>query len=94
MVDKIIVTDDFGLDFWKPHEIPYREMLKYFNCTSEQCIYVGDNPHKDFIGARKVGMHTVRIIREVGDHMNTFLDVYYEADNKINSLKEMVNFLS
>lgn len=44
MVDKIIVTDDFGLDFWKPHEIAYREMLKYFNCTSEQCIYVGDNP--------------------------------------------------
>ncbi|EKN42236.1 HAD superfamily hydrolase [Clostridium botulinum CFSAN001627] len=39
-------------------------------------------------------MHTVRIIREVGDHMNTFLDVDYEADNKINSLKEMLNFLS
>lgn len=94
MVDKIIVTDDFGLDFWKPHEFAYREMLKYFNSTPEQCIYVGDNPHKDFIGARKVGMHTVRIIREVGDHMNTFLDVDYEADNKINSLKEMLNFLS
>ncbi|HID0762304.1 TPA: HAD family hydrolase [Clostridium botulinum] len=92
MVDKIIVTDDFGLDFWKPHEFAYREMLRYFNCTPEQCIYVGDNPHKDFIGARKVGMHTVRIIREVGDHMNTFLDVDYEADNKINSLKEMTNF--
>ncbi|ACQ54719.1 HAD family hydrolase [Clostridium botulinum] len=94
MVDKIIVTDDFGLDFWKPHEFAYREMLKYFNCTSEQCIYVGDNPHKDFIGARKVGMHTVRIIREVGDHMNTFLDANYEADNKINSLREMANFLN
>ncbi|NEZ91165.1 HAD family hydrolase [Clostridium botulinum] len=94
MVDKIIVTDDFGLDFWKPHEFAYREMLKYFNCTSQQCIYVGDNPHKDFIGARKVGMHTVRIIREVGDHMNTFLDANYEADNKINSLREMANFLN
>lgn len=54
MVDKIIVTDDFGLDFWKPHEFAYREMLKYFNSTPEQCIYVGDNPHKDFIGARKL----------------------------------------
>ncbi|MDU6876800.1 HAD family hydrolase [Clostridium tepidum] len=94
MVDKIIVTDDFGMDFWKPNEFAYKEMLKYFNCTSDQCIYVGDNPYKDFIGARKVGMHTVRIIREVGDYMNTFLDVDYEADNKINSLKEMMNFLS
>ncbi len=94
MVDKIIVTDDYGLEFWKPHEFAYREMLKYFNCNKEQCIYIGDNPHKDFIGAKKVGMKTIRVIREVGDHMNTVLDVEYEADNKISNLKELVNFLN
>lgn len=94
MVDKIIVTDDYGLEFWKPHEFAYREMLKYFNCNKEQCIYIGDNPHKDFIGAKKVGMKTIRVIREVGDHMNTVLDVEYEADKKISNLKELVNFLN
>lgn len=88
-VDKIMVTDDYGLDFWKPNEFSYREMLKYFNSMPEECIYVGDNPNKDFIGARKVGMHTVRIIREVGDHMKTFLDKDYEGDFIIKDLKEL-----
>lgn len=88
-VDKIMVTDDYGLDFWKPNEFSYREMLKYFNSMPEECIYVGDNPNKDFIGARKVGIHTVRIIREVGDHMKTFLDKGYEGDHIIKNLSEL-----
>jgi len=88
-VDKIIVSDDFGLDFWKPHEFTYREMLKYFNCNPDDCIYIGDNPNKDFIGAKKVGVHTVRVIREVGDHMKTFLDKEYEADVIIKDLREL-----
>lgn len=92
-VDKIVVTDDYGLEFWKPNEFAYIEMIKYFNCKPEECIYVGDNPNKDFIGARKIGMCTVRIIREVGDHMKTFLDKKYEGDFNIKDLKEVLNLL-
>ncbi|WPC41053.1 HAD family hydrolase [Clostridium sp. JS66] len=92
-IDKIIVTDDYGIDYWKPNEFAYREMMKHFNCTAEECIYVGDNPNKDFIGARKVNMHTVRIIRDIGDHMNTFLEKTYEADFKIKSLYELKNVI-
>ncbi|NMM61288.1 HAD-IA family hydrolase [Clostridium sp. P21] len=92
-IDKIIVTDDYGLDYWKPNEFAYKEMMKYFNCEAEECIYVGDNPNKDFIGARKVHMHTVRVIREIGDHMSTFLDETYEADFIIKSLYELKNII-
>lgn len=91
---KIIVTDDYGMDFWKPNDFSYREMMKYFNSTAEECVYIGDNPNKDFIGARKVGMHTVRVLREIGDHMNTFLDKEYEADFSIKSLKELDNIIN
>lgn len=93
MVDKIIVTDDYGLEFWKPNEFAYIEMLKYFNCKKEECIYVGDNPNKDFIGARKVGIKTVRIVREVGDHMNTFLEKEYEADFVVRDLREILKYI-
>ena len=88
-VDKIIVTDDYGLEFCKPNEFSYREMFKYFNCQAEECVYVGDNPNKDFIGARRVGMHTVRIIREVGDHMKTLLNEEYEGDYTIKDLSQL-----
>lgn len=93
MVDKIIVTDDYGLECWKPNEFSYMEMLKYFNCKKEECIYVGDNPNKDFIGARKVGISTIRIIREVGDHMNTFLEKEYEADFMVKNLREILKYI-
>lgn len=88
-VDKIIVTDDYGRDYWKPSKEPYRDILNYFNIGPKEAIYIGDNPHKDFISAKILGINTIRIIREVGDHMNTFLSDKYEADYKINSLTEI-----
>lgn len=91
--DKIIVTDDFGKDYWKPSETPYREILKYFNLYAENAVYIGDNPNKDFIGARKIGMKTVRIIREVGDHKDVRLSNEYEADYEILNMKELTNIL-
>lgn len=87
--DKIIVTDDLGRDYWKPNEFAYNEILKYFNIKAAEAVYVGDNPHKDFIGARKAGMNTVRIIREYGDHKAVRLDKEYEADVEIINLKEL-----
>lgn len=93
LVDKIIVTDDYGLEFWKPNEFAYLEMLKYFDVKKEQCIYVGDNPNKDFIGARKVGIKTIRVIREVGDHMKTFLEKEYEADFVVKDLREILKYI-
>jgi Predicted hydrolase (HAD superfamily) len=93
MVDKIIVTDDYGVEFWKPNEFAYIEMLKYFNCKKDESLYIGDNPNKDFIGARKVGMKTIRIIRDIGDHMNTFLEKEYEADFVVRDLREILKYI-
>ncbi|MEM5598044.1 HAD hydrolase-like protein [Niallia circulans] len=55
----------------------------------KDCVYIGDNPNKDFVTAKKLGLHTIRIVREIGDHMQTKLDQGYEADKKIYSLMEI-----
>lgn len=93
IIDKIIVTDDLGKEYWKPHEKSYLEIIKYFNCNSGECVYIGDNPNKDFIGAKKLGLKTIRIIRAEGDHMKTFLTDEYEADFNIQSLMEVINII-
>lgn len=93
-IEKIVVSDDFGKDYWKPHEKPYLEVINYFNVKPSQCIYVGDNPNKDFLGAKKLGLTTIRIIREEGDHMKTFLSKEFEADFNIENLAEIKQILT
>jgi len=92
-MDKIIVTDDLGRDYWKPSTKPFMLMIEHFGGAPEEYIYIGDNPNKDFIGCKRLGINTIRIIREVGDYMSTFLDKEYEADFNIKSLLELENIL-
>lgn len=92
-MDKIIVTDDLGRDCWKPSTKPFILMIEHFGGAPEEYIYIGDNPNKDFIGCKKLGMSTIRIIREAGDHMNTFLDKEHEADFNIKSLLELKSII-
>lgn len=93
LVDKIIVTDDLGKEFWKPHKKSYMNMINYFNINENECIYVGDNPNKDFIGAKELGIKTIRIIRKNGDYIKTFLDEEHEADINIKNLLELRKLL-
>lgn len=94
IIEKIIVTNDYGQQYNKPHERSYKELIQYFNIKPEECIYIGDNPQKDFIGARKLKMNTVRIIHEQGDHILDIAEDGYEADiciRNLNEIKELIN---
>lgn len=93
IMDGIVVTDDLGADCWKPSVAPYLKVAEMLEVSVKNCFYVGDNPHKDFITAKKLGMHTVRIIRPVGDHMQTRLSEEYEADLTISMLTELIPLL-
>lgn len=88
-IDKIIVTDDYGQGYGKPHNKSYKDIISYFNVKPCECMYIGDNPKKDFIGAKKLGMKTVRIIYEKGDHIHDEVSVEYEADYIIRSLLDI-----
>src|SRR5690554_4622228 len=93
LVDEIIVTDDFGIDKRKPHSFSYLKMLDVFRIKTGEAIYIGDNPLKDFITARKLGMRTIRVLRKKGMHINKRMDNTSEADTKIYSLYALNNLL-
>ncbi len=85
----IVVSDELGPGCSKPSPVPYRAALAQLQVPAEDAVYVGDNPNKDFIGARAVGMRTVRVRRLAGDHVATVLDGEHEADRTIASLDEL-----
>ena len=91
--DNIIVTDDLGKEYWKPHILPFKNMAEKFNLLPSECIYIGDNPNKDFYGARKLGFRTIRIIRDIGDYINLRHSKEYEADFEVSNLNEIVSII-
>lgn len=89
IIDKIIVTDDYGREFWKPHIRAYEDIINYFGFKGNEVIYIGDNPNKDFEGAKKKGMITIQMIREKSDYINYINNE--EIDEKIHDFYVMKN---
>ncbi len=56
-----VFTDEKGIEFRKPHVWAFETVQARFSLPSSQCVYVGDNPEKDFAAPRRLGWHTVRL---------------------------------
>ena len=93
LVDEIIVTDDFGVDKRKPAPFAYLRLLESFKIKAGEAVYIGDNPTKDFIGARELGLKTIRVMREQGMHIEKRMEAAFEADLKVNSLRNLEELL-
>jgi len=66
-IGKIVVTDDWGKEFWKPHLRAFQFVQDGF--SPEECVYIADNPHKDFIAPAELGwMPSIRIRRKGSLH--------------------------
>ena len=66
-VGKIIVTDDWGKEFWKPNPRAY--ILAQGKRSPEECVYIADNPLKDFkVPARLGWAPSIRIRRQGSLH--------------------------
>jgi putative hydrolase of the HAD superfamily len=62
----IVYSDTFGRGCWKPSTVPFQACLRELRLEPCQAVYVGDNPEKDFIGARSAGIPSIRIRRPGG----------------------------
>ncbi len=62
--DEIILTDELGREYWKPHPRAFEEMRLKLKVEFNEMIYVGDNPEKDFYISSIYPIKTIRIIRE------------------------------
>ena len=72
--DEVIVTDELGREYWKPHPKAFELMKEKFRVNFDEMIYVGDNPEKDFYISKTYPIKTVRIIRDGVHKDNFYLD--------------------
>lgn len=73
----------------KPCRVIFDSFCEELQITAEQCLYVGDDPEFDVIGARNAGMHTVWVNRESVN----WPDEFEPASAEISDLHELVDLL-
>ncbi|MDR1896242.1 MAG: HAD family hydrolase [Prevotellaceae bacterium] len=87
--DYVLITDSLGIENRKPSVKPYQVLLNKINLTARDCIYIGNDPRKDFIGAKKIGLKTIRINQ--GEYKDLKVSENDDADFSINSISELIN---
>ena len=66
--DAVIFSDAWGRTAWKPSAKPFEAVLQRLAVEAAKAVYVADNPAKDFVGARQVGMFTLRLRQTGGEY--------------------------
>lgn len=89
-LDPVIVTDSLGIAFRKPHPRAFELVMRRHGLAGSDCLYVGDNPAKDFLAPRRLGWRTLRIRRAGGLHEHAEPPgLEYAPDGEIASLDEV-----
>lgn len=67
---RVVFTDELGPSATKPSPAGFIRLQQSFGVAARECIYVGDNPHKDFGGPATLGWRTVRVRRPGALHVD------------------------
>lgn len=86
LFDTITTSEDAG--FYKPHPRPFRLALERAGVKPEEALYVGDNPSKDCVGAKNVGMTSVLL-----DSGGTKRELWDNCDFVISRLSEVIDIV-
>lgn len=92
-LDPIIVTDELGPEAGKPNPISYEAVAEALGVTHEACVYIADNPSKDFIAPNTLGWLTVQVIRPLGVYKDAPPAALGEPAETIHSLDELDRLL-
>ena len=78
--------------FMKPSINSYQNIILLNNLNPEKSYYVGDNPKKDFKGAKKVGLKTIRLIQGKNRKIkkNKYIDYEIKGLKNINTILKKI----
>ncbi|WP_457578390.1 HAD family hydrolase [Ensifer adhaerens] len=89
LVDRVIFTDLWGREFWKPHARGYEAIETWAELKPDNLVYIADNPVKDFVTPRRRGWRTVMVARDARVHRMVAPDRFHKADRQISNLDEL-----
>jgi len=90
-VDKVMLTRELGEEFEKPHPRAFELMAEASGADASRCVYVADNPLKDFLAPNRLGWRTVRIVRPGALYCGHDAPGDYRARETVRSLEEAMD---
>jgi len=89
--DFVVYTDDYNKP--KPDPFCFEKILKHFKVLPNQAVMVGDNPFKDFPGAKNMGIKTVRVLQGEYKNIKPPLNLP-KPDYIIKNVRSIINILN
>jgi putative hydrolase of the HAD superfamily len=94
ILDCIICTDDWGIEYWKPHPRSFKAVERQFGSQGHALVYIADNPVKDFVTPKARGWWTIQVARPERVHLAFAPSEEHRAHATIESLDLLEDCLS
>jgi putative hydrolase of the HAD superfamily len=85
----VAISSEFGDNDWESSKKSFDFLLKLLKSKPSETAYVGDNPNRDFAGAKKLGIYTIRIKRKDGLYRQIKQSSNNSPDLIISNLREI-----
>lgn len=89
----LIVINDLRKNIAKKDKKGFETIIKKLKVKPSECIFVGDNPEKDFVAANQMGFVSVRILRKEGIYKSLKNNARYPPDFTIKNMRYLNNIL-
>lgn len=88
----VVYTGALGHGRGKPHPAAFELVQESLGVNGKRCVYVADNPAKDFKAPKALGWRTVRVRRHLGLHADA--NSGSDVDHEVTTLDHLDELLS
>jgi putative hydrolase of the HAD superfamily len=94
-LDVVVMTDELGPGLAKPSPVPFRVACRLLGVSTRDSVYVGNDPRKDFRGARAAGMSTIRTgpVPDEGGNVEIAIGGVDDADAVVDSFASVTTMI-
>lgn len=94
LFDPIVYTEELGREFWKPSPRGFLAIEQSCGVDARECVYIADNPRKDFVAPRQLGWRTIRVRRSGTEHGAMDAAAELAADIEVPGFREVLGVIS
>jgi putative hydrolase of the HAD superfamily len=91
IMERCFITHAYGLNASKPSTYCFQKIKEIEGVDWADLVYVGDDPRKDFVNLKPLGVTTIRVL--TGRHAQLNVPEKFDAEYRISSIEGLVKVL-